>query len=76
MVIKLKANPGDWQHPNGVEFPMRADFYHPCLSVRGRSDYEEECLKFRGMEKEPKKIDSCVKKNAFGRTPEREMFKD
>ena len=32
MVIKLKANPGDWQHlllgkhPNGVEFPMRADY--------------------------------------------------
>ena len=33
MVIKLKANPGDSQHlllgkhPNGVEFPVRADFY-------------------------------------------------
>ena len=32
MVIKLKANPGDWQHlllgkhPNGVEFPMIADY--------------------------------------------------
>ena len=32
MVIKLKANPGDWQHlllgkhPNGVEFPIRADY--------------------------------------------------
>ena len=39
MFIKLKVNPCDWQHlllgkhPNGIEFPMRADFYVTLMCV-------------------------------------------